>query len=114
MHAAVVVDGRQPYDLGAHDLEHGHPRRLVGVEMTAEGRLVDRALKAGIVRDASVEERLRQAQPRLVLRIHGVDREQRSDRDEREQQQLVLRTLPGERAATQSYAQPAGLVPRKR
>ena len=84
-----LVDPRQAQQFDARDLEHGHARRLVGVEVPVVARLVDRARQARVVRQMPMDERLRQAQPRLVLRVDRVDRQEGGEADEREQQQLV-------------------------
>ena len=63
--------------------------------MPAEERLVERRRQAGVVREMSVHERLRQAKPGEILVADAIHRNERDDGDEREQEQLVPRPAPG-------------------
>src|SRR3954453_20348312 len=79
--------GAEPERLGGGKLEDRHARGLVRVEVAAVARAVERSRKAGVVPDAAVRQRLRQAEPRAVLLAEAVDRGERGDADEREQEQ---------------------------
>ena len=94
------VPRRQPNRLRERQLDEREPRRLVAVPVPVVGRVVEPEAPVGV--EPPVRDRLREAEPRVVLRVEPVDRRERRDRDEREHEQLQARLRPRDRGSRSS------------
>ncbi len=92
-----LVERLEPQRFDGRDRGHRQPRRLVGIQMPAEERLVERRRQACVVREMPVHERLRQAKAGEILIADAIHRDERDAGDQHEQEQLVPRPAPRKR-----------------